>query len=378
LHSSIVLLTPVMHLASIKIICDSVKGIRSISSVPIKVVAPLSKSMQLWRGVRADSFAGVEFVSAEPRGGPQSATVISSAYLLAMVQRAHAGSHAGAGGNLYVFVGVEAYGDAFAECAFALRRWFGPASVFALDMRRENPSAFPVDSEWSARRSLASRATLLTFDSRFHAGAVGGAAVKVLPDPRRGEVPLAARQRARARMRVSDSDFALAVISDEVSSAGIARQAALIRALMQAQNSRLLIAGVGHEPAAAWLADLSATFPGRARIMGACADGTCDIDAADVLLMPADEQGASRSLPCAGDARDVDETTADLEHRMIVLEEYMGTHDVDDFIQAIGLLPARASREVEMLRDAFLRTLQAKMSERFGRSLYYAVNQITQ
>lgn len=376
MHSSIVLLTPVMHPASIKILCDSVKGIRSVSSVAIKVVAPLAKSMQLWRGVGVDSFAGVEFINAELRGGSQSATLISSAHLLAMVQRAHAGSHAGAAGNLYVFVGVEAYAEAFAECAFALRRWFGPASVFALDMRRENPQASPVDSEWSTRRSLASRATLLTFDSRFDAGAVGAAAVKVLPDPRRGEVPLAVRQRARARMNVSDNDFALAVVSDEVSSTGIARQAALIRALMQAPSSRLLIAGVGHEPAAAWLADLSATFPGRVRIMGACANGTCDFDAADVLLMPAGDLGASRPLPCAADARDVDEMSAEPGHRMIVLEDDMGTHEVDDFIQAVGLLPPRASREVEILRSEFLRTLQAKMSVRFGRSLYYAVKQL--
>jgi hypothetical protein len=377
LHSSIVLLTPVMHPASIKILCDSVKGIRSVSSVTIKVVAPLTRSMQLWRGVGVDSFAGVEFINAELRGGSQSATLISSAHLLAMVQRAHADSHGGAAGNLYVFVGVEAYAEAFAECAFALRRWFGPASVFALDMRRENPQASPVDSEWSTRRSLASRATLLTFDSRFDAGAVGAAAVKVkvLPDPRRGEVPLAVRQRARARMNVSDNDFALAVVSDEVSSTGIARQAALIRALMQAPSSRLLIAGVGHEPAA-WLADLSATFPGRVRIMGACANGTCDFDAADVLLMPAGALGASRSLPCATDARDVDEMSAEPGHQMIVLEDDMGTHEVDDFIQAVGLLPPRASREVEILRSEFLRTLQAKMSVRFGRSLYYAVRQL--
>jgi hypothetical protein len=142
LHSSIVLLTPVMHPASIKILCDSVKGIRSVSSVAIKVVAPLAKSMQLWRGVGVDSFAGVEFINAELRGGSQSATLISSAHLLAMVQRAACGQSCdGAAGNLYVFVGVETYAEAFAECAFALRRWFGPASVFALDMRRENPQA---------------------------------------------------------------------------------------------------------------------------------------------------------------------------------------------------------------------------------------------
>ena len=370
-----------MRHASIKIICDSVMGIRSLSSVAIKVVAPLSKSMALWRGVQADSFAGVEFINAELRGSAQGATLVSSAHLLAMVQRAHVGSHTGAAGNLYVFVGVEAYAEAFAECAFALRRWFGPASVFALDMRREDPSALPVDSEWSTRRSLASRATLLTFDSRFDSrsdsGAVGAAAVKVLPDPRRGEVPLETRQRARARMNVADSDFALAVVSDEVSSAGIARQAALIRALMQAPSSRLLITGVGHEPAAAWLADLSATFPGRVRIMGACADGTCDFNAADVLLMPAGDLGASRSLPCAADTHDVDEMSTEPGHRMIVLEDDLGTHDVDDFIQAVGLLPSRASREVEMLRSEFLRTLQAKMSVRFGRSLYYAVKQLS-
>src|SRR5471032_1165816 len=341
-----------MHPASIKILCDSVKGIRSVSSVTIKVVAPLTRSMQLWRGVGVDSFAGVEFINAELRGGSQSATLISSAHLLAMVQRAHADSHGGAAGNLYVFVGVEAYAEAFAECAFALRRWFGPASVFALDMRRENSSASPVDSEWSTRRSLASRATLLTFDSRFDAGAVGSAAVKVLPDPRRGEVPLAARQRARARMSLLDTDFALAVISGEVSSAGVVRQAALVRALMQAQDARLLIAGAGHEPAAAWLADLSAAFPVRVRIMGPCTDGTCNIDAADMLLMPPDEQGASRSpLPCAANARVADEMSTALAHRMIVLEGDMGTHDVDDFIQAVGLLPSRASREVEMLRE---------------------------
>ena len=339
------------------------------------MIAPLSKSTQLWRGMRADSFAGVEFINAELRGRSPVAGLISSAYLLAMVQRAHADGHAGAAGNPYVFVGVEAYADAFADCAFALRRWFGPASVFALDMRCENSSAVAVDSGWNARRSLASRATLLTFDPRLDAGAVGGAAVKVLPDPRRGEVPLAARQRARAKMSLLDTDFALAVISGEVSSAGIARQAALVRALMQAQDSRLLIAGAGHEPAAAWLADLSAAFPGRVRIMGACTDGTCDMDAADILLMPAHEQGASRSpLPCAANARDVDEMSTELEHRMIVLEDDMGTHDVDDFIQAVGLLPSRASREVEMLREAFLRTLEDKMSVRFGRSLYYAVS----
>ena len=84
----------------------------------------------------------------------------------------------GAAGSLYVFVGVEAYAEAFAERAFALRRWFGSTSMFALDMRPENPSALPVDSEWGTRHSLASRATLLTVDSRFDASTVGAAAVK--------------------------------------------------------------------------------------------------------------------------------------------------------------------------------------------------------
>ena len=94
-------------------------------------------------------------------------------------------------------------------------------------------------------------------------------------------------------MNVSQSEFALAVVSDEAPSAGIARQTALIRALMQAPSSRLLITGVGREPPAAWLADPSATFPGRIRIMGACANGTCDFNAADVLLLPTGDLGAS-------------------------------------------------------------------------------------
>ena len=270
------------------------------------IVAPLNRSMAIWRGLRAEIFAGVDFIEAEPSGGTRTDIPVTSADLFSMMQRVRTDISVSASGNFHVFVGVETYADAFTECAFTLRRRFGAASVFALDTRCENPAARPVDSEWSARRSLASRATLLTFDPRFEVGTAGRTPMKVLPDPRLGNVPVAARQRARRKMKVSDGDFALSVISDESSAtdtARVARQSALILALMQAPNSRLLIAGSRDKAVAPWLADLSATFPGRTRFAGTCPDDTCGINAADLLLIQRGEQGISNSLVASKTSR---------------------------------------------------------------------------
>jgi len=59
-----------------------------------------------------------------------------------------------------------------------------------------------------------------------------------------------------------------------------------------------------------------------------------------------------------------------------VLEEDANTDAMDDFVQAVSLLPAQAGRGVELLRDSFVLNLQARMNSRFGRSLYYAMTPV--
>ncbi len=376
LHSSIVFLIPGTHFASVNIIFDSINGIRSISNIPIKIVAPLNRSIPLWRRLGAEIFVGVDFIEAEPSGGTPTAIAVTSSHLLSMMERDGTDISAAAPRNFYVFVGVETYADAFTECAFTLRRRFGAGSVFALDTRGENPAECPVDSEWSDRRSLASRATLLTFDAHGEVRTAGQTPMKVLADPRLGNVSMAARQRARRAMNVSEGDFALAVVSDETSmtdTARVARQTALILALMQTPNSRLLIAGRRDKAVAPWLADLSSMFPGRTRFAGTCPDERGGIYAADLLLVPGGERGISNSLCFSGNAGGPEAVETVREHRIVVLEEDANTDAVDDFVQAVGLLPARAGRGVELLRDSFVQSLRTRMHMRFGRSLYYAI-----
>ena len=379
LRSSIVFLIPDAHSTSIRIIFEAINGIRSISNIPIKIITSLTRSLPLWHGFTAEMFAGVDFIDAEPGGGALDEIAVTSTYLLALMQRVRTDISVDAPGNLYVFVGVEAYADAFTEFAFSLRRRWGAAAVFALDTRGENPDQCPVDREWSTRPSLASGATLLTFDARVEVRAVGQAPMKVLADPRLGIVSMAARQRARREMNVSDGDFALAVISDEASVAATAqnaRQTALIRALMQSPNSRLLIAGSGDKTVVRWLADLSATFPGRTRFAGTCADSSAGIYAADLLLIPGGERGFSNGLCCGENAGTSEAAEAGQEHRIVVLEEDANTGAVDDFVGAVSLLPAHLGRGIGLLRDSFVLSLRAGMNLRFGRSLYHAMTPI--
>jgi hypothetical protein len=335
--------------------------------------------MPLWRGLAPEIFAGVDFIDTEPSGGTLADIAVTSAHLLSMMQRVRADISTDAPGNAYVFVGVETYADAFIECAFTLRRRFGAASVFALDTRSENPAACPVDNEWSARPSLAFRATLLTFDQRFEVRTAGQTPMKVLADPRLGHVSMAARRRARRQMNVSDDDFALLVVSNESSMTGtaqVARQTALILALMQTANSRLLIAGRRDKAVPSWLADLSATFPGRTRFAGMCPDDTGGLYAADLLLIPSGERGISNLLCFGENARGPEAVEGQREDRIAVLEEDANTDAVDDFVQAVSLLPAQAGRGVELLRDSFVLNLRARMNLRFGRSLYYAMTPV--
>jgi hypothetical protein len=378
LHSSIVFLIPETHSTSIRIIFEAINGIRSISNIPIKIIASLTGSVPLWHGFTAEMFADVDFIDAEPGGGPLADIAVTSTHLLALMQRVRTDISADAPGNLYVFVGVETYADAFAKCAFTLRRRLGAAAVFALDTRGENPDQCPVASEWSTLPSLASGVTLFTFNARFEARTVGQVPMKVLADPRLGIVSMAARQRARRQMNVSDGDFALAVVSNEASvaaTAQIAGQTALIRALMQSPDSRLLIAGGGDKTVAPWLADLSATFPGRTRFAGACADSSAGIYAADLLLIPG-ERGFSNGLRCGENAGASEATEAGQEHRIIVLEQDANTDAVDDFVQAVSLLPAHSGRGVRLLRDSLVLSLRARMNLRFGRSLYHAMTPV--
>jgi hypothetical protein len=379
LRSSIVFLIPNSHSTSIRIIFESINGIRSISNIPIKIIAPLNRAMPLWRGFTAEMFAGVDFIDAEPGGGTLTDIAVTSTYLLALMQRVRMDISADAPGNFYVFVGVETYADAFTECAFTLRRRLGAAAVFALDTRGENLDQRPVDSEWSTRPSLGSGATLLTFDARFEVRTTGQARMKVLADPRLGRVAMAARQHARREMNVSDGNFALAVVSDEASMTGTAQvawQTALILALMQSPDSRLLITGRGDKTVAPWLADLSATFPGRMRFAGTCAYGAAGICAADLLLIPGGERGCSNALCCGENAATSEAAEAGHEHRIVVLEEDANKDAVADFVQAVSLLPAHASRGVELLRNSFVLSLRARMNLRFGRSLYHAMTQV--
>ncbi|CAN7466369.1 hypothetical protein LJR034_003010 [Caballeronia sp. LjRoot34] len=156
----------------------------------------------------------------------------------------------------------------------------------------------------------------------------------------------------------------------------VARQTTLILALMQTPNSRLLIAGRRDKAVAPWLADLSATFPGRTRFGGPCPDDIGGIYAADLLLIPRGEQGIFNSLHCEENAGGPEAAEAKCEHRIVVLEEGANTDAVDDFVQAVSLLPARAGRSVELLRDSFVLSLRARMNLRFGRSLYYAMTPV--
>jgi len=379
LHSSIVFLIPGTHPASIKIIFDSINGIRSVSNIPIKIIAPLNRSMPLWRGLGAEIFAGVDFIEAEPSGGTLTDIAVTSAHLLSLMQRVRTDISDGASKNFYVFVGVETYADAFTEYAFTLRRRFGAAAVFALDTRGENPAKCPVDSEWSARGSLASRATLLTFDRRFEVRTAAQTPMKVIADARLGNVSMAVRQRARREMNVSDGDFALAVVGDEFSMTGpaqVARLTALILALMRTPNSRLLIAGRRDKAVASWLADLSATFPGRTRIAGTCPDDSGGIYAADLLLIPRGERGIANSLCCGENVEGLEPVEAEREHRIVVLEEDANTDAVDDFVQAMSLLPAQGGRGFELLRDSFVLSLRARMNLRLGQSLYHALTAV--
>lgn len=332
--------------------------------------------MPLWRGMRAEIFAGVDFIEAEPSDGALTDIAVTSAHLLSLMQGVSTDIADGALRNFYVFVGAETYADAFTKYAFTLRRRFGAAAVFALDTRGENPSECPADSEWSGRRSLASRATLLTFDGRFEVGTAAKTPMKVIADPRIGSVSMAVRQRARREMNVSDGDFALAVVGDESSMtrpAQVARQTALIFALMQTPNSRLLIVGRRDKAVAAWLADLSATFPGRTRFAGTGPDDSGGIYAADLLLIPRGERGIANSLCCAENVEGLDPVEAEREHRIVVLEDDANTDAVDDFVQAMSLLPAQAGRGSELLRDSFVLSLRARMNLRLGQSLYHAL-----
>jgi hypothetical protein len=375
LQSSIIFLTPSTHSASIRTIFDSIIGIRSVSKIPIKIVAPLQRSMAIWHGLRADIFTDVDFIETEP-SGKQADMPITSAVLLSMVQRVKTDISVAASGNFYVFVGVETYADAFTECTFALKRRLGAASVFALDTRCENPAACPVDSEWSTEHSLASRTTLLTFDPRVEARSADRTPIKVLRDPRLGNVSVAARQRARRKMNVSDGDFALSVISDEFSvtdAARVAWQSALILALMQAPNSRLLIAGSRDKVIAPWLEDLSATFPGRIRFVGTCPDDARGINAADLLLIPRGVLGISTSLCCVDYVTGPETVETEHEHQIVMIEEGANTDAVDDFVHAVSLLPLLACGGIELLRDSFVLSMRERMSLGFGRGLYYAM-----
>ncbi|WP_224031335.1 hypothetical protein [Paraburkholderia caribensis] len=337
---------PVVRRDALELVMDGVKGIRSLSGVAIKIITPFNEEFfrcySPAEGLEAVALVDVENVECNTFRSNAANTP-----LLAALTCAAAVAEEGCP-RVLIFVGLESCADTLADYEFLLRRRFAPARLFVLDTQ---PMTSP---------SL--RATEMANGSSLHTSTI-----RLLP-PQQKRVERQAREGARAAFGLTETDFAVLIPDDESVREESSRNARFVRALLKAPNTHFLagpiLLGSGASSVGVPLVDADIAVPFLANAL----------DAADMVV----SFGSKKSVSgCSFDAAAGNFLAVRNDHteKFALLIDSDACDAIDDFIEAIDMLPRNADRSAEMLRYALVRDLQARASLAFGRSLFRVITQ---
>ncbi|RKT10519.1 hypothetical protein B0G69_7946 [Paraburkholderia sp. RAU2J] len=352
LTSELFFVIPVVRRGTLELVMDGVKGIRSISGMGIKIIAPFNDEFFSCYSP-AEELEAVDLVDV---GNIECNTFRSNAAntpLLAALTCAAAVAEEGCP-DILIFVGLESCSDTLADYEFLLRRRLAPARVFVLDTQHTTSTS------------------LLSTDMARGCSLRASSTIRLLP-PQQKRVERGAREGARAAFGLTDRDFAVLIPDDESVREESSRIARFVRALSKAQNTHFL---AGTSVLQSWpsvgvpLVDADIKAPFVAAALG----GANAIDAADMIV----SFGSGKGISCCfidADAGIFLAVRNNHTEKFAVLADSDACDAIDDFIKAIDMLPSDTDRSAEMLRCALVRDLQARASRGFGRSLFRAITQ---
>ena len=350
LASEFFFVIPVVERGTLELVMDSVRGIRTLSGIAIKIIAPFNDAFfRCYSPV--EDLEAVDLVDVENIGCNSFGSDAANTPLLAALTCAAAVAKEGCP-RVLIFVGLESCADTLADYEFLLRRRLAPARVFVLDPQH------------------ATLTRLLSTEMADACALHPASTVRLLP-PQQERVEREAREGARAAFGLTETDFAVLIPYDTNVREASSRTARFIRALSKAQNTHFLAGTnvlqsgpcVGVPPVDA---DIKVTF------VSAEFDGANPIDAVDMILSFGIEKGISGGFVDAV-AENFLAVRNSHTDRFAVLADSEAADAIDDFIEAIDMLPPNADRLAEMLRCALVRDLQTRASLGFGRSLFRAI-----
>ncbi|SKD05472.1 hypothetical protein SAMN05445504_9510 [Burkholderia sp. CF099] len=348
--SELFFVIPVVRRGTLELVMDGVKGIRSISGVAIKIIAPFND--EFFRCYSpAEDLEAVDLVDVENIECSTFRSNAANTPLLAALTCAAAVTEEGCP-HVIIFVGLESCADTLADYEFLLRRRLAPARVFVLDTQHMTSPSL--------------RATEMADGCSLHTSST----IRLLP-PQQKRVERQVREGARAAFGLAKTDFAVLIPDDESVREESSRTSRFVRALSKAQDTHFL-AGTnllqsGAPSVGVPLVDADIETPVLANA----------IDAADMVVSFGSEK---RISGCSVDAAAGNFLAVRNDHteKFALLADSDACDAIDDFIEAIDMLPRNAYRSVEMLRYALVRDLQARASLAFGRSLFRVITQITE
>lgn len=351
--SELFFVIPVVQRDTLELVMDGVRGIRSLSGVAIKIITPFNE--EFFRCYSpAEGFEAVALVEVENVERNTFKSNAANTPLLAALTCAAAVAEEGCP-HVLIFVGLESCADTLADYEFLLRRRLASARVFVLDTQHMTSPSL--------------RSTEMPNGSSLHTSST----IRLLP-PQQKRVEREAREGARAAFGLTKTDFAVLILDDKSVREDSGRAARFVRALSKAQNTYLL-AGTnllqsGAPSVGVPLVDADIEAPFLANAL----DGANAIDAADMVVSFGNEKSISG---CSVDAPAGKFLAVRNDHteKFALLADSEACDAIDDFIEAVDMLPRNADRSAEMLRYALVSDLQVRASLAFGRSLFRVIMQ---
>ncbi|MDQ7981737.1 hypothetical protein QYH69_31425 [Paraburkholderia sp. SARCC-3016] len=340
----IIFVLPIVEQNMIELVMDGVKGIRSLSEVAIRIVAPFGR--ETFRcSSHSEALDGVVLAHVEGLDCGVAGSDAAAKPLLAALTCAAAIAERRCR-QVLIFVGLELCVEKLSDYKFLLARRFDRAPIIVLTGQ------------------------CLTSASLISTVVKGGCSFKwtetIMPFPARGRrIERRARLTARAALGLSETDFAVFIPDDGIGQQKAGRASRFARALSKAQHTHVL----GDVTA------LQSRLPSMVLPIQTEDKVRPDVNLADAadMIVCFGSRSFSLDIWADGSAKD---SLAIIDKRGEMLKALPGREAcdaVDDFIDAIDLLPCDAVRSAESLRSALVAQLQFRASFSFGQSLFAAV-----
>ena len=344
----IVFVIPVVTHEILELVMEGVRGIRSLSELPIKIVAPFRREIAWCSSFVDQRMKFVDLVDIEDVASNEFDSDAPATPLFTALKRTAAVT-AGDFPRTIIFAGVEGCLDTLGDYRFLLKRRFASARLLALNIRPSyTGSGHPVCVDLAESLHAQASSMIGCFPPRY------------IP------VERLAREEARARLGLKSEEFVVLILDRRSGQHDTCHFLTFIRALSKARTTRFLaIEGV-----------LNTTEVSTVIVPPTETEKANAFSAADLIVgftwgnMQVDHAVRDGVEQCTI-VRD------DVKDKLVLIGNQYAHETIDDFNEAIGLLPLTADRQAELLRSALVMNLLANADLNFGRNLFRLVNQTT-